>query len=64
MSRSVKGIVHLSNLIFDHAKFSNDHVSMSRTIVTVSGVITNYISATTQFVQQIIYSHPLENVLS
>ena len=27
---------------------------MSRIIVTVSGVITNYLSATTQFVEQII----------
>ena len=54
--------------MFDHAEFSDDHASMSRTIVTVSGVITNYLLPTTQFVQQIIskkiYGHWWENVLS
>ena len=68
MSRSVQGIVHLSNNIFDHADFSDDHACMWRTIVTLSGVITNYLCETTQFAKQIIskkiYGHWLEIVLS
>ena len=40
--------------MLDHGKFSNDHACQERIIVTVPGVITNYLSATSQFVEQII----------
>ena len=67
MSRYVETIVHLSNIL-DHAYLSDDQVGQERTIVTVSGVITNYLSATLQLFWinhfQQIYGHLFHNVLS
>ena len=40
--------------MLDHAKFSDNHAAMWSKIVTISGVITHYLSATTQFDEQVI----------